>query len=226
MDRYKNKEVLFTLFAAALFLVVMTAVERYLKPGYLIKSVIKFLLISSLILLHGRLFHKRYTALIGLKKKKLSGRLLFFALFAYGVIIFAFFLFKDRIDLTSIREALLEKEGLNRDNFIFIFSYIIIVNSFLEESFFRGYLFQVLRGYWSDLWAAVFSAVVFSVYHISIVSGWFDILVFLVMVSGLSAAGLFLQYVSYKQDTLLGSWLVHACANLAINTIGTIMLLG
>ena len=41
---------------------------------------------------------------------------------------------------------------------------------------------------------------------------------------GLFLVGIFLQIIMKREDNLLGSWLVHAFANLAINTIATIML--
>ena len=221
----KNRECRFAIISGLLSVLVMSLVERLFQPSYAIKSLIKILVMNLPILLHMRLFHEGYLDLIYLKRKKLSKTLLLAMVFAYIGIIFAFFLFQDMIDLSQIRKSLFEKEGLTRDNFLFVFAYIIIVNSFLEESFFRGYLSHVFVKHGLSKFGKIFSALLFSIYHIGIVSGWFDLLIFMIMIIGLSAAGLFLQYVSDKEDTLSGSWMVHACANLAINTIGTIMML-
>ena len=203
----------------------MSLVERLFRPSYAIKSLIKILVMNIAILLHMKLFQRDYFDLIDLKRKKLSKILILAMAFAYVGIIVSFFLFQDMIDLPQIRNSLLEKEGLTKENFLFVFAYIIIVNSFLEESFFRGYLSHVFIRQGHPLSGKIFSAILFSIYHIGIVSGWFDLLIFVVMIIGLSLAGSFLQYVADREDTLLGSWAVHACANLAINTIGTIMML-
>lgn len=226
MDKiFKNRECRFAIVSALISILVMSLVERLFQPSYAIKSLIKILVMNTPILLHTRLFHRGYFDLIYLKRKKLSKTLVLAMAFAYIGIIVAFLLFQDMIDLSLIRKSLFEKEGLTRENFLFVFVYIIIVNSFLEESFFRGYLSHVFMKRGFSVSGKIFSAFLFSIYHIGIVSGWFNILIFVIMIIGLSLAGLFLQYVADKEDTLSGSWMVHACANLAINTIGTIMML-
>ncbi|MBQ1899980.1 MAG: hypothetical protein II153_03650, partial [Erysipelotrichaceae bacterium] len=60
--------------------------------------------------------------------------------------------------------------------------------------------------------------------HIGIVANWFQPAVFLLCIVGLSLAGLFLEWICERNDTLLASYAVHAFANLAINTIGTFMM--
>ncbi|MBR5755581.1 MAG: CPBP family intramembrane metalloprotease, partial [Erysipelotrichaceae bacterium] len=67
-------------------------------------------------------------------------------------------------------------------------------------------------------------ALMFALYHISIVDTWFSSVLVFFSIAGLCVIGAILQYIAIKEDNLLGSWLVHAAANLAINTIGTIML--
>ena len=121
-------------------------------------------------------------------------------------------------------DALTAKEHLTRENFWIVFLYIIVVNSFLEEAFFRGFLFHAFQPF-GTLRAYLAGSFLFAVYHIGIVSGWFGPLMMILCILGLMGAGLFLQYIEEKNDTLLASWMVHAFANLAINTVGTIVIL-
>ncbi len=219
-----NKKIVYVVTAAAVSLAVMTYVERYLQPGYWIKSLIKVMTLGGSVLLYSSLFRKDLPEAIHLKKKRPSKGLILFMLFAYAGIIVSYLLLSRFIDLGSIREQLLRKEGLSRNNFIFIFSYIILFNSFLEECFFRGFIYQAFRDEGTEKTGIVFSALVFALYHISIMDGWFHPLIMLAGIAGLFEAGVFLQLVMKKEDNLLGSWLVHAFANLAINTIAVIML--
>lgn len=220
-----NKKKIITAVAmATLSLLVMTVIERIIQPGYWIKSLVKLVMFGGSILLYASVFKEDLKDLIHLKKKKPSKKLVLFMAFAYLGIIILYLLLSRYIDLSSIKEKLIQKEHLSRRNFLFIFSYIILINSFLEESFFRGFLYQVFRTQGRETAGILFSALIFALYHISIMDGWFHPLIMLLGISGLFATGIFLQFIMKSEDNLLGSWLVHAFANLAINTIATIML--
>ena len=209
---------------AILSLLVMTYIERIVQPGYWIKSLVKLFMFGGSILLYAFVFKEEVPELIHLKKKRPSKKLILFMAFAYAGIIVLYLLLSRYIDLDSIRDNLMKKEHLSRQNFLFIFSYIILINSFLEESFFRGFLYQVFKEQKLEKTGILFSALVFALYHISIMDGWFHPIIMLLGISGLFLVGIFLQIIMKREDNLLGSWLVHAFANLAINTIATIML--
>ena len=219
-----KKKIITAILMAVIALAVMTYVEKILQPGYLIKSIIKLFVLGGLIVLYSFMYKEDLFELIHLQKKKPSKKLILFMAFAYLGIIVSYLLLSHYIDLGSIREKLMAKEHLSRQNFLFIFSYIILVNSFLEESFFRGFLYQVFKKEGLKKIGIIFSALVFALYHISIMEGWFHPLIMLLGITGLFATGVFLQFIMKSEDNLLGSWLVHAFANLAINTIATIML--
>ena len=144
------------------------------------------------------------------------------AAFFLGIgILFA--LLKNQIDLSSIKESLIAKENLTKSNCLFVFAYIIIVNSFLEESFFRGFFYSLFE---NKKVGAVISGLVFSLYHIGIVITWFNPFVFALCIIGLAIVGMFLQWLSSKYQSIMASWITHACANIAINTIGALMIFG
>ena len=68
------------------------------------------------------------------------------------------------------------------------------------------------------------SALLFSAYHIGIFISWFNPFLFILCLAGLAAVGLFLQWISEKYQSIAASWLIHGCANIAINTIGALLI--
>lgn len=219
-----NGKIRLVVFLSLFVLLVMSLIEKIVQPSYFIKSIIKLLVFSLAMFIYCIKYKENFFKLINLKKKGLSKGLILFMLFSYFVIIVGYLLLRNHIDLNGIRESLLNKEQLNKNNFIFIFSYIIFINSFLEESFFRGFIYNVFKKEGYEKIGVLFSALIFALYHIGIMDGWFNPFVMIVGVVGLFVTGIFLQDIVKREDNLLGSYLVHAIANLAINTIGTIML--
>lgn len=102
----------------------------------------------------------------------------------------AFLIFRGFIDLQNIKQNLITKENLTKGNCLFVFSYIILCNSFLEESFFRGFLSGIFTNKWVG---RVVSAFFFSLYHIGIFITWFNPFIYILCIVGLAIVGLFLQ---------------------------------
>lgn len=198
--------------------------DGVLKPSYWYKSLVKGALFSTVVLLYCRIFQDDLIRVLHIRKKLPSGKLLIFMFLVYAGIICAYLILKDQIDLSGIRESLLNKEGLTKKNFPFIFSYIIIVNSFLEEGFFRGFLYHAFADNGRKVTGMLVSSFLFAIYHLGIVATWFHPLILLLCIAGLMGAGIFLQLICEREDNLLASWIVHGFANLAINTIGVFML--
>lgn len=200
------------IFAMVLACAVMALVETVLQPGYFVKSCIKWVLFLGLSIgsLRGSL--RREGLGLGLC---LGGGI-------FAVILGAFFLFRNFIDLGAIAEGLLGKEGISRENFLWVALYISICNSLLEELLFRGLGYLALREHTSEAFAMVFSAAAFSVYHAAILDGWFSWWVYGLCMLGLFVGGLIFNALD-RRGGILPSWLAHAGANLAINTVGLIM---
>ena len=204
---------------------ILMYIEAVIQPAYLIKSLWKILIFSLVVLIYSGITKEKIRDLLRIRKRFPSGKLILFMVFAYLFILGAYFLLQNQIDLSAIKSSLFQKEGLTRNNFILIFSYIIVVNSFLEEALFRGFLYTVFADRNHPVSGAVFSSLLFAVYHLGIVFTWFNPLILILCIAGLAGAGLFLQYICIREDNLLACWFVHACANLAINTIGAFMIL-
>ena len=215
----KNRVIGLMLALAALTGVFL--VEQALQPSYWVKSAVKALAFSVPVVVYAVLSRISLWETIGLRK--LSGaRPLFLAmlLFLAGLL---FLIFRAELDLAGIRQSLMQKENLTRENCLFVFGYIIICNSFLEEAFFRGFVFRLFH---RKITGALISAALFSVYHIGIFITWFNPMIFLLCVSGLAGVGLFLQWLKEKYHTIAASYVVHASANISINVIGAMLIFG
>ena len=201
----------------------MTWVDGWLRPGYAVKSAIKITLFLLLPLLATRLFE--LTPLKTLLQIKKKGFLIALGLGVglYGLILGGYFLVRPYFDFSNIAASLTANAGVTKDNFLFVSLYISFVNSLLEEFFFRGFVFGNLRcgGKWLSYG---FSAAAFALYHVAMMAGWFQPLLFLLVMVGLMAGGVIFNLLNEKLETLYGSWLVHMFANFAINTIGFLLL--
>jgi len=203
--------------------ILMAFIESVFRPGYAIKSAIKAILFLTLPLIYIRL-HKGHSlrSLFQLRLKKLP----FFLLLGIGVYAFIlgfYFLFGRFFDLSNITVSLKNKIGVNEQNFVFVALYISFVNSFLEEFFFRGFSFLLLKKYAGKPFAFCFSAAVFSLYHITMMTGWFSNALLLLLIATLFAAGLFFDYLDQKANNIYASFAVHMFANFSVNTIGFIL---
>ena len=214
----KTYAVLSVLFSTLL----MCVVDGILQPPYLYKSLIKIVLFLLLPLLYFVLYKGKGTYL----KKLFSFRMrdvlmaLVLGVGVFSVVMGAYFLLGDYIDLSGIRDSLTAGGGVTADNFLYVALYISFVNSLLEEFFFRGFAFLKLKEITNRKTAYIFSSVMFALYHVAMMIGWFGIGVFLIVMAGLFAGGLIFDYLNEKSETIYTSWLVHMFANFSINTIG------
>ena len=200
--------------------VVMGIVDAVIQPGYVAKSAIKmvlFLLIPAIC----SVVYKECN-LKQLLKPTRKGFLIAIALglAVYAVILGAYMAVKNVFDFSSLVGSLNETTGVNKSNFIWVSVYISFANSFLEEFFFRGFAFLVIKKLFKKSFAYVFSAMAFALYHIAMMIGWFALPVILISLFGLFAGGIIFNKFDEKNENIYLSWLVHMFANFATNTIG------
>ena len=124
------------------------------------------------------------------------------------------------LDFSAIPAAMEANGGITADNFLWVGLWVALCNSLLEEIFFRGFAFLTLRQVSSRRYAYVVSAASFSLYHAAIVDGWVSPILFVLMLVALFVCGLFFNWLDESRGRIWVSWLMHMCANLAINTIG------
>ncbi|MDL4840855.1 CPBP family intramembrane glutamic endopeptidase [Aquibacillus rhizosphaerae] len=146
-----------------------------------------------------------------------------FAISTFTIILIAYYSLGSFVDFDLIANELTEKSQITPDNFLFVGLYITFGNSFVEEFFFRGFIFKNLYHLNDKKTAYLFSSLLFSIYHISIFQTWFDIWLVLLCLISLFSVGLLFNWLNTKSNGFINSWLVHIFADAAIIIIGFIM---
>ena len=203
--------------------IVMGIVDAVIQPGYAIKSAIKIIMFLLIPIVYG-LFFKEFN-IKNLMKPDKKGLCIAICLgfVIYGVVLGAYWIFKDVFDFSALTGSLNETTGVNKSNFIWVAIYISFVNSLLEEFFFRGFSFITLKKLTSRRFAYVFSSMAFALYHIAMMIGWFGLPVILISLVGLFIGGMIFNRFDEKRENIYLSWLIHMFANFATNTIGFIL---
>ena len=213
-----NSKILWIIFLVITGCLIMAWVDVGLSPSYAIKSIIKLFLFLILPFGYSLLDRENsFRKLFFFEQKKFPFSVLL-GVGVYMLIIGAYFLIGPYFDFSNITVTLQNNIGVNKNNFVFVSFYISVINSLLEEFFFRGFAFLTLKKLTSRKVAYLFSAGAFSIYHIAIMTSWFTPLLFVFLITSLFVAGLML--LNEKNDNIYTSWIVHISANLAINTIG------
>ena len=201
----------------------MTLDDGVLRPPYAVKSAVKLALFLPAPLLYGYAAGKDgYRALFRIQRRALL-RVLALGFGVFALILGAYFALRSVFDFSAVTALLGKNAGVTAENFLWVSLYISFVNSLLEEFFFRGFAFLVLRRYAGERFACVFSALSFALYHTAMMLGWFPPLLFLLALAGLTAGGVLFNLLDARAGTIFPSWAVHIFATLAINTVGFIL---
>lgn len=203
--------------------VLMGVVDGVISPPYEAKSAVKivaFGIVPTVLLIS---FDKN--SFVKLLKPEKKGILisLFCGCALYAIILGGYFLLRNIFDFSAITDSLVSGEGVTKEKFPYVALYISIFNSFLEEFFFRGFAFLGLKELLGRKAAHTVSALMFALYHVAIMSGWFSPILFALLLLGLYAGGVIFNAIDEKSGCIYSSWLLHAFANLAINTVGMIL---
>lgn len=220
-----NRKSIYIIISVLFSALAMSFVDGVIEPPYFYKSVIKIILFLLIPMLY---FITHRDEISNLKKlfvprKKDFILALSLGIGVFAIILIAYFVFRNFIDFSGIKDSLTSGIGVNADNFVYVAIYISFVNSLLEEFFFRGFAFLILKRETNSVFAYVFSAVLFALYHVGMTSGWFNFFIYILAMLGLFMGGCIFNFLNDKCENIYPSWLVHMCANFAINTIGFIL---
>ncbi len=218
-----KKRAAFTVMLVAAGCLVMAWAEGTLRPIYPVKSALKIAVFWGAAVLYARAAGDREVLRPfrrpGCKALRLAVPL---AAAVFLLLLGGYLLLAPWLDLSAIPENLALKEGITPKTFPLAALYITFCNSLLEEYFFRGFAFLILYRLGYVRLAYVFSALAFALYHVSITSNWGSPVLIVLMVAGLTAAGLLFNWLD-RDGSVLPSWLVHMGANLGTNTVGFIL---
>lgn len=210
-------------FIVVLCCAAMAVVDGIIKPHYAIKSGIKLSLFLVLPFVYSWVTNDIDLKSLFKADKKGIKMTFLMCIPVYIIILGGYMALKDIFDFSNITTTLTEGIGVNRNNFVAVSLYISFVNSLLEEFFFRGFAFMTLKKVSTAKFAYIFSSLMFALYHVAMMISWFSIWVYLIIVAGLIAGGMFFNYINSKSKSIYMSWFVHMFANFAINTVGFIL---
>lgn len=202
-------------------LIVLFVIDGFIQPGYWLKSLFK-LGLFALIPIFG-LWRERRLPRTLLSLDKSSKIIMILGLGLIILIILGYFILLNLTTFSNIPQILSEQAAVNLDNFLWVSLYIVMINSFLEEFFFRYLFLNVIDNLNKNI-AMILSALSFSLYHVGILFGWFDFWLFLLMVLGLFIVGILFTRMNSRPGSIANSYLVHMAANIGINIVGFIIL--
>ncbi|MBQ3567704.1 MAG: CPBP family intramembrane metalloprotease [Anaerotignum sp.] len=218
----RKKSIMASLF---IFSVAITLIDAFVHPNYFVKIPIKiifFLALPMLFFVRNKEIFAGFKKLFLFRKKGILTAL-FLGLGVYALILGGYLFTRNLIDYSNVTSSLTEGMGITAENFIYVSLYISLMNSFLEEFFFRGYGFITLKKYASRKTAYLFSSSLFAVYHIGMLAGMFRFGALLLLLAGLIVGGCIFNWLNEKNENIYPSWFVHMFANFAINTVGFIL---
>ncbi len=200
---------------------MMAWVEGGLSPVYPVKSGLKIAVFLGCAGLYA-LLSRDFGPLRAFRRPETVRPAALLGLGVFALLLGGYLLLSPWLDLSAIPENLAAKEGITARTFPLAAAYITLCNSLLEEFFFRGFAFLTLYRAGYQKLAYGFSALAFALYHVSITGSWGAPALIVLMVAGLSAAGLLFDWLD-REGSLLPSWLVHIGANLGTNAVGLIL---
>lgn len=213
----------FVLIASLVAIGGLYLIEQEAGASYVAKTASKLILFIGLPLFYLRAV-KRQRIAAGLHTRQVKLKDLrfgfIFGLLGFAAILILYQILKSGINLDLILSELTGRLQITPATFIFVGLYITFVNSFIEEFFFRGFIFLNLYEQGHRFLGYVFSSALFALYHLAIFRAWFEPLVMAIALVGLFLVGLFFNWVNTRKQNFLNSWIIHLSADAAIILIG------
>lgn len=213
----------YVLLSSLIVFVVLYFVEQGIGVNYSSKTLIKIVLFTLIPYVYikfiSRSSIKKSLNFNHIDKKHLKYGFLV-GVIAFLIILLAYNILGEYIDLNSIASELQNKSKITPENFILIGVYITFGNSFLEEVFFRGFIFLNMYKLGHKKLAYIYSSVLFGIYHIAIFKTWFSLGITILALFGLIAVGFIFNFLDTKSENFINSWIVHILADSAIIFIG------
>lgn len=204
--------------------ILMLLIDAFIAPSYWVKSFIKivFFFIVPAIIMYGNKENREEPILkVDFKKIKVP---LILGLAVFCIIIIGYNIGGFFYDFEKTANVLHKTGVVNENNFLFVAFYIMFINSFIEEFFFRGFAFLNLNKYTNKYVTYIFSSFSFAIYHLAMLWNWFALWIYILIICSLALAGAIFDFLCQKYNNIYPSWIVHFFANLSINLIGLFLL--
>ena len=225
MKKIINKKSIYIILSLFVFSLAVTFIDAFVHPPYFSKIPIKILFFLVLPISYFVFNKEAFPDFKSLFKFKKKGLLLSFALGLgmYALIVGGFFLTRSVFDYSAVTTSLTEGMGITKDNYIYVALYISFMNSFLEEFFFRGFGFILMKKYTTRVFAYIFSPILFAFYHVGMTASMFEPVLLILIMAGLVFGGFVFNYLNEKNENIYSSWFAHMFANFAMHTVGFIL---
>ena len=122
------------------------------------------------------------------------------------------------VDKPAVAAKIHLQFSVNAATVLAIAPFTILINSFIEEFFYRGFAFNLLASK-NALVGTLLPAGVFTVQHLLFIYHWVSPLPLGLAVVALLVFALALQALYAKADTIVAPWLVHVMGDLAMMAI-------
>lgn len=206
-----STKILFIYSIIACFLLYIT--ENIFQPTYFIQMLQKIISFIVFPILIAKYFSENIWKFWKIQKYSFLYWISFWLLWAFLISLTYFFL-KDFIEWEAIKQSI-NSRWVNSTTFIFIFTYIMFWNSLIEEFFFRWVVFESLKKY-SNIFAYIFSSLLFSLYHFAIFWAWFHWYILVLAFFWLFWWGLFFAWLYTKTKGIWSAYIFHIIADLVI----------
>ncbi len=213
---------LYIILSTIVTILLLYIVDQVLLVSYVQKACIKIVLFGVFPILYllknKENFLKDSFKGVGKKKRIIQDLVLGCTIF---ILIYAiYYIMQSSLDQKTIVEEFGSKYQIDKTNIIYYSLYITFINSFMEEFFFRGFVFLNLKKNGNKRLGYFFSSIAFAIYHIANFQNWVSIGAFAVISLGLFVGGIIFNYLDDRTNSFVSSWSVHIFADLSIVFIG------
>ncbi len=136
------------------------------------------------------------------------------------LILILFFSLKHLIDFSIIAENL-ALIGVTKLTYPFVALAIVLINPFIEEYFWRGFVFRGYHKYYPKI--AYLTGILFALHHVIMLDTWFNWWQFTIIAVALALVGVLFNWIYVKTESIYTAWFMHMLADLIIVTIGFFM---
>ena len=146
-------------------------------------------------------------------------------LVAVGLFWLLYWLLANRlVDEDAIVEGMKAQFSVTAKTVLLIAPFTIVVNSLLEEFFYRGFSFGLLVKK-NTIIGYLLPAAVYTVQHVLFFREWLDPIPFIIATGGLFVFALILAKVYSATKTIVAPWIIHIFGDIAMMGIAVMLLL-
>lgn len=219
-----RKFFLFLLVLIILPPMIIYIVHAHAAPGYWISSSYKLIFLSPLVIrrwirgvswrraltegFNGGRFYRHWRATGGI------------TIGLSAIYLCAYIMFRGYFDAGAVADQLAGTTGTSPETILWIGLFIIVINSVIEEYFWRGFLFRELNDLVPVWLAHLLTGIGFSLHHAVFYIHWFNGGLIALATVGLFGFSVIMNIVFIRFRDLFSCWVIHAAVDVVQIYIG------